>query len=108
MQSLFPGGQAQGQRPNALDEAGRAQARELARAQREVARQLDEVSDADPTGRAQEMAREARMLAQALDQGAVDPATQDGQLLVLPRKRHRIGISTFQLFRYGFRVLQYL
>ena len=79
MQSLFPGGQAQGQRPDALDEAGRAQARELARAQREVARQLDEVSDADPTGRAQEMAREARMLAQALDQGAVDPATQARQ-----------------------------
>lgn len=79
MQSIFPGGQSQGQRPDALDEAGRAQARELARAQREVARQLDEVSDSDPTGRAQEMAREARLLAQALDQGAVDPATQARQ-----------------------------
>ncbi|MBL8996768.1 MAG: hypothetical protein JNL44_05570 [Gemmatimonadetes bacterium] len=79
MQSLFPGGQSQQARQDALDQAGRSQARELARAQREVARQLDEVSDADPTGRAQELAREARLLAQALDQGAVDPATQARQ-----------------------------
>lgn len=79
MQSLFPGAQGQGQPPQGLDAAGRAQARELARSQREVARQLDEVADADPTGRAQEMAREARLLAQALDQGAVDPATQARQ-----------------------------
>ncbi len=73
MQSLFP--QPEQGRPSQLDEAGREKARELARAQREVARQLDEVSDADPTGRAQEMAREARSLAQALDRGAADPAT---------------------------------
>lgn len=77
MQSLFPQLQ-QGNRPQ-LDAAARDQARELARSQREVARQLDEVADADPTGRAQEMAREARMLAQALDQGIVDPATQARQ-----------------------------
>jgi hypothetical protein len=51
----------------------------MARSQREVARQLDELSDSDPTGRAQELAREARMLAQAFDQGAVDPATQARQ-----------------------------
>jgi hypothetical protein len=76
MQSLFPG--AQGQRPQ-LDAAGRDQAREMARSQREVARQLDELADSDPTGKAQELAREARMLAQALDQGAVDPATQQRQ-----------------------------
>jgi uncharacterized membrane protein YccC len=44
-----------------------------------VAQQLDDVADADPTGRAQELAREARALAAALDQGAVDPATQARQ-----------------------------
>lgn len=74
MQSLMPTPQ-QGQPRQGLDAAARAQARELAQSQREVARALDEVADADPTGRAQEMAREARLLAQALDQGAVDPAT---------------------------------
>lgn len=79
MQSLLPNAQGQGQRNEGLDAAGRARAREMARSQREVARQLDELSDSDPTGRAQELAREARMLAQALDQGAVDPATQARQ-----------------------------
>lgn len=74
MQSLMPS-QPQGQPRQGLDAAGRQQARELAKSQREVARALDEVADSDPTGRAQEMAREARMLAQALDQGAVDPGT---------------------------------
>jgi hypothetical protein len=78
MQSLMPT-QQQGQPRQGLDAAGRQQARELAKSQREVARALDEVADSDPTGRAQEMAREARMLAQALDQGAVDPATQARQ-----------------------------
>lgn len=78
MQSLMPG-QPQGQPRQGLDAAGRAQAREIAKSQREVARQLDEVADSDPTGRAQELAREARMLAQALDGGAVDPATQARQ-----------------------------
>ena len=78
MQSIFPG-QQPGRAPQGLDAAGRAQAREMAKSQREVARQLDDIADADPTGRAQEMAREARMLAQALDQGAVDPATQARQ-----------------------------
>ncbi|MBX7118683.1 MAG: hypothetical protein K1X31_06755 [Gemmatimonadaceae bacterium] len=78
MQSLFPQTQ---QRPSqsAIDAANRARARELARSQREVARALDDVADADPTGRAQEMAREARMLAQQLDQGVVDAATQARQ-----------------------------
>ncbi len=78
MQSLFPGAQS---RPSqdAIDAANRTKARELARSQREVARALDEVADADPTGRATEMAREARQLAQALDQGVVDAATQARQ-----------------------------
>lgn len=75
MQSLMPSGQGQGQRQQGLDAAGRAQARQLARSQREVARKLDEISDSDPTGRAQELAREARAVAQALDQGAVDPGS---------------------------------
>ncbi|MFI5232091.1 MAG: DUF4175 family protein [Gemmatimonadales bacterium] len=48
-------------------------ARSLAKAQRDVANQLDDVGDADASGRAAELAREARQLAQTLDQGAVDP-----------------------------------
>lgn len=84
MQSILPGAQQQpGQQGN---EGGRSQqARELARSQREVARQLDEISDADPTGRAQELAREARALASALDQGAVDPTTKARQEQLLRR-----------------------
>jgi hypothetical protein len=68
-----------------MDAASRDQARQLARSQREVARELDEISDADPTGRAQELAREARALAAALDQGAVDPATKTRQEQLLRR-----------------------
>ncbi len=78
MQSLLPMAQQQGARQG-MDAATREQARQLARAQREVAQQLDDVADADPSGRAQELAREARALAAALDQGAVDPATQARQ-----------------------------
>lgn len=84
MQSILPGAQQQaGQQGN--DPARAQQARELARSQREVARQLDEISDADPTGRAQELAREARALAAALDQGAVDPTTKARQEQLLRR-----------------------
>jgi hypothetical protein len=84
MQGLLPGGQpSAGQQ--GLDANGRERARQLARAQREVARDLEEVGDADPTGRAQELAREARAVAQALDQGAVDPATQARQERLLRR-----------------------
>lgn len=78
MLSLLPMAQRQGG-ASQMDAATREQARQLARAQRDVARQLDDVADADPTGRAEEMAREARALALALDQGAVDPATQARQ-----------------------------
>jgi hypothetical protein len=78
MQSLLPMAQQQGARQG-MDAATREQARQLARSQREVAQQLDDVADADPSGRAQELAREARALAAALDQGAVDPATQARQ-----------------------------
>jgi hypothetical protein len=84
LQGLLPGGQA-GQSDQGLDAAGREQARALARAQREVARQLEEVANADPSGRAQELAREARALAQALDQGAFDPAQAARQERLLRR-----------------------
>lgn len=57
----------------------REQARDLSRTQREVARQLAEVGDADQSGRAAELAREARQLAQALEQGAVDPSVLERQ-----------------------------
>lgn len=84
MQSILPSAQQQpGQQGN--DPARAQQARQLARSQREVARQLDEISDADPTGRAQELAREARALAAALDQGAVDPTTKARQEQLLRR-----------------------
>lgn len=84
MQSIMPTMQQAGQQGQ-QDAAARAQAREMARSQREVARQLDEISDADPTGRAQELAREARALAAALDQGAFDPTTKTRQEQLLRR-----------------------
>lgn len=83
MQSILPGAAQPGQQGN--DPARAQQARELARSQREVARRLDEISDADPTGRAQELAREARALASVLDQGAVDPTTKARQEQLLRR-----------------------
>ena len=54
-------------------------ARSLAKTQRDVANQLDEVGDADASGRAAELAREARQLAQTLEQGAVDPTVLERQ-----------------------------
>jgi hypothetical protein len=54
-------------------------ARSLAKSQRDVANQLDEVGDADASGRAAELAREARQLAQTLEQGAVDPTVLERQ-----------------------------
>ena len=85
MQSIMPSMQQQPGQQQGQAEAARAQARQMARAQREVARQLDEISDADPTGRAQELAREARVLAAALDQGAFDPSTKTRQEQLLQR-----------------------
>lgn len=82
--SLLPGAQPGGA-PQGLSAEGQRAARALARAQREVARQLEEVADADPSGRATELAREARLLAEALDQGAVDPATRARQERLLQR-----------------------
>jgi hypothetical protein len=78
MQSLVQqAGEAKGnqaQNPDLLN-----QARSMAKAQRDVANQLDEVGDADATGRAAELAREARQLAQSLEQGAVDPTLLERQ-----------------------------
>jgi hypothetical protein len=54
-------------------------ARSMAKTQRDVANQLDEVGDADASGRAAELAREARQLAQTLEQGAVDPTVLERQ-----------------------------
>ena len=65
--NLMPGG-AQGQ-------AARNQARVLARQQREVAKSLADVSDADQTGRTDALAKEAQTLAQQMERSGVDPAT---------------------------------
>ncbi len=65
--NLMPGG-AQGQ-------AARNQARVLARQQREVAKTLTDVSDADQTGRTDALAKEAQTLAQQMERSGVDPAT---------------------------------
>jgi hypothetical protein len=64
--NLLPGG-AQGQQ-------ARQQARVLARQQREVARTLMDVSDADPSGRTDALAREAQQVAQQLERSGLDPA----------------------------------
>jgi hypothetical protein len=84
-------GSLNGQMQNLVQQAGaqrggqgvspdmQSSARSLAKSQRDVANQLDEVGDADASGRAAELAREARQLAQTLDQGAVDPTVLERQ-----------------------------
>ncbi|MBI2796911.1 MAG: hypothetical protein HYX65_09425 [Gemmatimonadetes bacterium] len=54
-------------------------ARQLAQQQRQIARQLEQVQDADATGKAEELAREARQLAQALESSGADKNTLDRQ-----------------------------
>jgi len=78
MQSLLQLAQQQARAGEGLGDV-REQARQLSRAQRQVAQQLAEVGDADQSGRAAELAREARQLAQALEQGAIDPAVLERQ-----------------------------
>jgi hypothetical protein len=63
--NLLPGG-------NKGDQA-QQQARVLARQQREVARSLNDVSDADQTGRTDALAKEAQQLAQQLERSGLDP-----------------------------------
>jgi len=69
--NLMPGG-AQGQQ-------AQQQARVLAKQQREVARSLQDVSDADATGRMEALAKEAQQVAQALERGGPDPAVATRQ-----------------------------
>ena len=73
MQGLnaMPGG-AQG------DQA-KQQARVLARQQREVARSLNDVSDADQTGRTDALAKEAQTLAQQMERNGIDPTVAQRQ-----------------------------
>jgi hypothetical protein len=78
--------------PRMGDQAGKQQARSLARQQREVAAGLDEAADRDNTGRAEAMAREARQLAQALEAAAVDPSVLERQQRLF-RKMLDAGLS---------------
>jgi hypothetical protein len=64
--NMLPGG-AQGQQ-------AQSQARTLAKQQRDVARSLQDVSDADATGRTDALAKEAQQLAQSMERQAPDPA----------------------------------
>lgn len=67
-------------RPGAqLDQQGQAEARQLAKQQREVAQQLDDAADRDDSGRADQMAKEARQIAQALEMAQLDPAVLERQ-----------------------------
>ena len=63
--NLMPGG-AQG-------DAAKQQARVLARQQRDVAKSLSDVSDADQTGRTDALAKEAQTIAQQIERGGLDP-----------------------------------
>jgi hypothetical protein len=63
----MPGGPGAGQ--------GQSLARQLARQQRNIADQLEEVGDAAGGDRAAQLAREARQLAEALDNGRLDAGT---------------------------------
>ena len=68
-------GQSAGEgRQQALDKA-----RQLAQSQRQIARQLEQVTDQDATGKAEELAKEARLLAQALETSGVDKNTLERQ-----------------------------
>ncbi|HKG95850.1 MAG TPA: hypothetical protein VKA84_28320 [Gemmatimonadaceae bacterium] len=68
--SMMPGGQS-GQQGQA--------ARQLARQQRGLADRLEELGDADGSGRAQQLAQEAKQIAQALERGSVDQSLLDRQ-----------------------------
>ena len=63
--NLMPGG--------AKGDQAQQQARVLAKQQREVARTLNDVSDADQTGRTDALAKEAQQLAQQLERNGLDP-----------------------------------
>ncbi len=65
-------GQMQGL-TGAQGDAARQQARTLARQQRDVARALTDVSDADQSGRTDALAKEAQALAQQIERAGIDP-----------------------------------
>ena len=65
--------------------AGSAQARALARQQREVARSLEELGDADGTGRADALAAEARKVAEVLERAGMSESTKQRQEQLLRR-----------------------
>ena len=59
--------------------AARDGARQMAREQRGVARSLDELGDADGSGRSEALAAEARRIAEALERGDLSAATRERQ-----------------------------
>ncbi|NUQ92744.1 MAG: hypothetical protein HOQ26_07510, partial [Gemmatimonadaceae bacterium] len=79
-------GQAAGlfQMPNGQAGAGQ-QGRALAKEQRAVAQKLDELGDADGSGRAEALAAEARRVAEALERGDLSEATKSRQEQLLKR-----------------------
>ncbi|MEN9591667.1 MAG: hypothetical protein RJA21_119 [Gemmatimonadota bacterium] len=64
--NMLPGG--------AKGDAARQQSRVLAKQQRDVARSLNDVSDADQTGRMDALAKEAQTLSQQIERNGIDPA----------------------------------
>ncbi|HEX2718827.1 MAG TPA: hypothetical protein VHM67_14195 [Gemmatimonadaceae bacterium] len=66
-------------------QAARDGAKGIAREQRAVARALDELGDADGSGRAEALATEARRLAEALERGDISEATRQRQERLLRR-----------------------
>ena len=75
-----PGQGAGAQRQQALDRA-----RQLAQSERAIARKLEQVADADATGKAEELAREARQIAQSLETGGADKQVLDRQQRLFKR-----------------------
>ena len=65
--------------------SGGEQARAVARQQRALARALDELGDADGSGRADALAAEARHVADALERGETSAATKERQEQLLRR-----------------------
>jgi hypothetical protein len=65
--------------PSPQPGAGGAAARALARQQRALAQQLDDLGDGEGGGRARALAQEARQIADALETGRVDPGTLQRQ-----------------------------
>ena len=85
MQSFLQNALQQQKQGQQMTPEGQALAKDLARTQRDVARKLDDVGDADASGKAAELAREARQLAQSLEQGAADPTVLERQQRLFKR-----------------------